>query len=251
LSLIDIDKSIKKYLPKGGDTVKKAMRYSVLSGGKRIRPILVVESAIVCGGKATQAMPAACAVEFIHAYSLIHDDLPAMDNDDYRRGKPACHKVFGEANAILAGDALLTLAFNVIASSVEPKKATRIIKELSLAAGAEGMGLGQALDLESYQFRAPAPELVDLLKTAKLFEAATRIGAIAAGADKRKINALGRFGRYFGLFFQAVDDRIDGERKKGADPKNLIEKAKRELDIFGRRADKLKAIADYAVKRKI
>ena len=135
-------------MPKGKDALSAAMRYSIFSGGKRIRPVLTIESARACRGSLEGALPAAAAVEMVHTYSLIHDDLPAMDNDDLRRGRPACHKVFGEANAILAGDALLTLAFNIIAKNTEPAMGIRIIEELSRASGARGMVGGQALDLE-------------------------------------------------------------------------------------------------------
>jgi geranylgeranyl diphosphate synthase type II len=264
LPLVDIDRGLQRYLPKGGDTVKKAMRYSALSGGKRIRPLLVVESAHLCGGTVKEAMPAACAIEFIHTYSLIHDDLPAMDDDDVRRGKPTCHKVFGQANAILAGDGLLTLAFDVISKHIEPKKAVRLISGISEAIGADGMVGGQALDLE-YQRTgrdSAISKKINLLKTAKLFEVSARAGAIVAGAGVKREAALGNFGRYFGLSFQAVDDYIDGDIKArppglsarmagGTEAFKLVEKAKKELDIFGARAGKLKAMADFAVRRNI
>ena len=263
MALINIEKNLKKYLPKGGGIIKKAMRYSVLSGGKRIRPLLAIESARACAGSVKDAMPVACAIEFVHTYSLIHDDLPAMDDDDLRRGKPTCHKVFGEATAILAGDALLTLAFGIIAAGcAHPKKALSLIKELSAAAGVDGMVGGQALDLEirdsalfsgriGFRKGGAVPNLIDLLKTAKLFEASTRAGAIIAGANDKKSGALARFGLYFGLSFQNVDDHIDGVNSAREEAFMYIEKAKKELEIFGKKADKLKAIADYMVTRKI
>ena len=251
MSLIDIEKNLKKYLPAGGDTVKKAMRYSTLSGGKRIRPLLVLEAARACSGSLKEAMPAACAAEFAHTYSLIHDDLPAMDDDDVRRGKPACHKVFGEANAILAGDALLTLAFETIARYADPKRSPAIIEELSRAVGPDGMVLGQAMDLEyrGVKKSKATAKKIDALKTARLFEACAKIGAISAGASDKKITAMGRFGLYFGLSFQAVDDHIDGENNARLEAFALVKKAKSQLNMFGKKAEKLKAIADYAVRR--
>lgn len=249
---ININSHLKKYLPKGNDIIKKAMRYSVLSGGKRIRPLLALEASRVCGGNLKAAMPVACAIEFIHTYSLIHDDLPAMDNDDLRRGKPTCHKVFGEANAILAGDALLTLAFNVIARYARPKTGVVIAKEIAQAIGDDGMVGGQALDLEFHKKKNRAVlRKINLLKTAKLFEASAKAGAISAGASAAKIKALKKFGLYFGLSFQAVDDYLDREAAERKEAFMLIEKAKKELLLFGKKADKLRALADLAAKRTI
>lgn len=247
---INIDSGLKRYLPKGDDIIKQAMRYSVLSGGKRIRPLIVLESARVCGGTIKEAMPVACAIEFIHTYSLIHDDLPAMDNDDLRRGKPTCHKVFGEANAILAGDALLTLAFNVIARYTRPRTGAVIAREIAQAIGDDGMIGGQALDLEFHKKKNRAAfKKMNLLKTAKLFEASAKTGALSAGASAAKTKALQRFGLYFGLSFQAVDDHLDRETAERKEAFMLVEKAKKELVSFGKKAAKLKAIADLAVKR--
>lgn len=249
---INIDRYLKKYLPKGGGVIKKAMRYSVLSGGKRIRPLVVLEASRICGGSDKDAIPVACAVEFIHTYSLIHDDLPAMDNDDFRRGKPTCHKVFGEANAILAGDALLTLAFNVIARYTEPGKGAVIAGEIAQAIGDDGMVGGQALDLELHKRKnAAVSRKINLLKTAKLFEAAAKAGALSAGAGAAKARALQKFGLYFGLSFQAVDDHLDRETAARKEAFTLIKKAKKELLPFGKKADKLKAMADLAVKRTV
>lgn len=228
------------------------MRYSVFSGGKRIRPVLMIESAKACRGCLEDALPAAAAVELVHTYSLIHDDLPAMDNDDIRRGKPTCHKIFGEANAILAGDALLTLAFNIIAENTKPALGIKIIKELSSAIGADGMVGGQALDLK-FHGKAKNKTIagrIDALKTAKLFSAATKIGALTARAEAKEIKALGSFGLDFGLSFQMVDDNLDGdaaeERKRAA---SLIKKAKSDLKILGKRADRLKDIIEELSKR--
>lgn len=229
------------------------MRYSVFSGGKRIRPIITIESAKACRGDLECALSAAAAIELVHTYSLIHDDLPAMDNDDLRRGKPACHKVFGEANAILAGDALLTLAFNVIVKNTKPIIGIKIIEELSLAIGTGGMVGGQALDLEFYDKAKNniIAKRINTLKTAKLFSAAAKIGALTAAATAKEIKALGSFGMDFGLSFQMVDDSLDGdvavELKRAA---SLVKKAKSDLKILGRRADKLKEIIEELSKRK-
>lgn len=247
----EIEKALKRYLPKGNDALSAAMRYSVFSGGKRIRPILTIESARACRGRFEDALPAAAAVELVHAYSLIHDDLPAMDNDDLRRGKPTCHKVFGEANAILAGDALLTLAFNIMAKNTKPALGIKIIEELSRASGAGGMIGGQALDLE-FQGKAKKKmiaERINILKTAKLFSAAAKIGALTARAQTKEIKALGRFGLDFGLSFQMVDDNLDGDDGEIKKAASLVEKAKSDLKILGKRADRLKDIIEELSKR--
>lgn len=246
-----IDKALDKYLPKGVDALSRAMRYSVFSGGKRIRPVITIESAIACRGNLKDALPSAAAVELAHTYSLIHDDLPAMDNDDLRRGKPTCHKVFGEANAILAGDALLTLAFNIIAKDVVPATGIRIIEELSQAIGAEGMVRGQALDLE-FSGKAKKKEVakkINLLKTAKLFSAAAKIGALTAEAGPKELKALGAFGLDFGLSFQMVDDDLDGHGRDRKLAALLVKKAKGDLKILGVRADRLKGIIEKLSKR--
>lgn len=248
----EIEKALRGYLPKGIDALSAAMRYSVFSGGKRVRPIIAIESAIACGGSFKNILPPAAAIELVHTYSLIHDDLPAMDDDDLRRGKPTCHKVFGEANAILAGDALLTLAFNIIAKNTKPDLGIKIIETLSLAIGAEGMVGGQALDLEFHDRvkNKTIAERIDTLKTAKLFSAAAKIGALTAGAKAKEARALERFGLYLGLSFQAVDDFIDGASADNVEAKRSSEKADKELAIFGVRARKLKEIADSLLKRK-
>ena len=252
-----VDRALDKYLPSENEkprTLHKAMRYSVFSGGKRIRPILVLESCKAAGGNAKSALALAVAVEIVHTYSLIHDDLPSMDNDDFRRGKPTCHKVFGEAAAILAGDALLTLSFKIIADNLPPKTAAEAIKELSGAIGSEGMVGGQMMDLESAGRKKRGAELnlINKLKTAKLFEASTKLGAIAAGAGKRESNALAKYGASFGMAFQIVDDILDkgdyvkvfGIEKARADAEYLSEKANRAVDIFGKKGGRLKEIAN-------
>lgn len=239
-----IDKYLDAFLPGEKEEPRilhKAMRYSVFPGGKRIRPLITIDSARACGGAPAPAAAAACAVEFIHAYSLIHDDLPSMDDDDYRRGKPSCHKKFGEAVAILAGDALLTLAFGTLARNYSPAQSALMIEALSSAAGSRGMAGGQALDIT----KCRDLEKVNRLKTACLFAAAAQLGAIAARAGAKKELAMKKYGMNIGMAFQAMDDIADGEgatsQKSAAD---AIKKAKAALKIFGKKADGLKNIAD-------
>ena len=257
-----IDAALNKYLPSEKDeprAIHKAMRYSVFSGGKRLRPIIAIESAKACGGRPKDILPLACAVELVHAYSLIHDDLPSMDDDDYRRGKPSCHKAFGEANAILAGDALLTLAFNVISKSPNPKLGSSAVKELSRAIGTCGIVGGQALDLMYKDRRKDERilERINRLKTSKLFEVSARLGAMAAGSNAKEIKAMAAFGSDLGMAFQIVDDIIDrgdyvkrfGMARARRDAEQLIERAKSKLAIFGAGAKNLKAIAEYILNR--
>jgi len=257
-----IDGRLARYLSKGRSasrTLSRAMRYSVFSGGKRIRPVLVVESCRACGGAVETALPAACAIEMVHAFSLIHDDLPAMDDDDTRRGKPTLHRKFDEAAAILAGDALLALAFETIAKHSPKKTSLKIIEELAKAAGVSGMAGGQVLDLEHEGLAKDrrTAELINLNKTAKLFEASCRMGAISSGAGEAKINAMAAFGRNLGLSFQITDDILDkgdyvmsfGITKAKKRARELLGRAKRGLDIFGKGAEALRQIADYLDKR--
>lgn len=257
-----IDKALDRYLPRADiapSSLYKAMRYSVFSGGKRIRPAIVLESAKACGAPPARALPAACAVELVHTYSLVHDDLPSMDDDDYRRGKKTCHKKFGEATAILAGDGLLTLAFEIVARHMKPAPAALAIAELSDAIGAYGMVAGQALDIELCG-KAKSSSLqnrINALKTARLFEACARLGAISAGARAARSRAMNAYGRHFGMAFQAVDDILDDEdytrgahnSKARALATSLAEKAKRALNIFGKEADGLRDIADLTLAR--
>jgi geranylgeranyl diphosphate synthase, type II len=204
----------------------EAISYSLLGGGKRLRPILVLMASEAAGGVDQNALPAAAAVEMIHTYSLIHDDLPAMDDDDLRRGRPTCHKVFGEAMAILAGDALLTWAFEVLASQLPPTTAAACCRELARGAGAAGMVGGQVedLDCENQEARPGRPSHsletlrnVHALKTGALFRACLRLGILAAqgerpgGPDSALIEILDGFGRCFGMIFQITDDLIDVE----------------------------------------
>ena len=197
------------------DKLIDAMHYSLSNGGKRIRPILMIEFCKMCGGKADYAINAACALESIHTFSLIHDDLPCMDNDDLRRGKPSCHKAYGEDIALLAGDALALDAFSKICETknVSPEQILRVVQEISKASGFSGMCGGQLLDIEN-ETVAPDIERLKLtykLKTGKLIATACKCGAILGGADEDKINLAEEFGYDIGLAFQIVDDILDVE----------------------------------------
>jgi geranylgeranyl diphosphate synthase, type II len=202
------------------ETIHRAMRYSLFAGGKRIRPILCLEAARAISGSFCSALSAACSLELVHTYSLIHDDLPALDNDDYRRGKLTNHKVFGEAMAILAGDALLTLAFQVLAQLEAPaERKARLIAELATAAGTlGGMIGGQVADLEG-EGKPPDASLLETIhraKTGALLRASLRIGAIVAGANQADYEALSCYGEHVGLAFQIVDDILDVEEPSAA-----------------------------------
>jgi len=213
-----VDRALDRFLPRESAppaSLHKAMRYSVFAGGKRLRPVLVAAGAEAVGGTLEAVMPAACAVEMIHTYSLIHDDLPAMDNDDFRRGVPTSHKVFGEAIAILAGDALLTLAFRLLANSSpaggEAGRLRDMLIEVADAAGSAGMVGGQVADIECEGKMAGAA-IVDYIhthKTAALIRASIRSGAILAGASAAELKALGVVGDSLGLAFQIMDDILD------------------------------------------
>jgi len=192
----------------------EAIEYSLLAGGKRLRPALVLESWRACGGAGEterSAVAAAAAIELIHTFSLVHDDLPAMDDDDLRRGKPTNHKVFGEAMAILAGDAMTTLAFEILARDALPKVAPALIRELASAAGPAGMIGGQVIDMDSQNAALSLEQLTQLhrMKTGALLSAACRMGAIAAGANEPALRSVSEFGRHIGVAFQIVDDLLD------------------------------------------
>ena len=192
----------------------EAMRYSLLSGGKRIRAILVLEFCRLFSGEYADAMPFACAIEMIHAYSLIHDDLPCMDNDDFRRGKPSCHKQFGEANALLAGDSLLTYAFEyplTVESALPAERRLAAMRELAKFAGCRGMAGGQYIDLDSEEKKIPAALLdkLQLLKTSALMRASGDMGAIIGGANDEQLAAADNYCRLIGLAFQITDDILD------------------------------------------
>jgi geranylgeranyl diphosphate synthase type II len=258
-----INRRLKDYLPpakKEPADLHTAMRYSVFSGGKRIRPILTIAAAQACGGRATEALKPACAIELVHTYTLIHDDLPAMDNDDYRRGRLSCHKKFGEANAILAGDALLTLAFNLLTQGKNPKKQLKIIHELSTHIGTGGTVAGQVVDvatkgrrLSRYQI-----EYINARKTGSLIAACLKIGAVAVCDNKDKIRAAESYGKHLGLVFQIVDDILDnegyskvlGRERAESEAERLTEKAKKSLRPLGPKAKTLMDISDYLLKRK-
>lgn len=211
-----INKALEEALLECGDNVvAEAMKYSVRNGGKRIRPILVLEFCRMCGGNIEDALPLACAVEMIHTYSLIHDDLPCMDNDDMRRGQPSCHIKFKEHFALLAGDGLLTHAFGVVLSSdfakKDPQRAIKALSVLAQGAGNLGMIGGQVIDLESEgkEINSDTLEKMDSLKTGALIKASAVMGVIAAGGSEEQIEAAGSFALKLGHAFQVVDDILD------------------------------------------
>lgn len=217
-----------KPVPTGAGLLYEAMGYSLLAGGKRIRPSLCLASAELVGGRPEWVMPTACALEMIHTYSLIHDDLPVMDNDDFRRGRPTNHTVYGEAMAILAGDGLLTLAFDLIARNADvpqvgADRTLRVVAEVSAAAGPRGMVAGQVSDMEweGKQAGAETLEAIHRLKTGAMFRCSLRSGAILCGADQRTLVALDEYASEIGLAFQIQDDILDltgDERKLGKKP---------------------------------
>jgi geranylgeranyl diphosphate synthase type II len=265
------------------ETIHRAMRYSLFAGGKRIRPILFLEAArSVIGDDLPGAPDAACTLEFIHTYSLIHDDLPALDNDDYRRGKLTNHKVFGEAMAILAGDSLLTLAFEILPKLEHPvaEQRVRMIAELATASGTVGgMIGGQVADIEGER-KPPTAELLETIhraKTGALLRASVRMGAIYAGASDQQVEALSCYGEHIGLAFQIVDDILDVEESSAALGKTAgkdaaqgkitfpavygldrshqmaaveCDRAHQVLEPFGDRAQRLREIASHIVQRK-
>jgi len=279
-----IEAAIEKLLPPDNTpppSIHRAMRYSVSAGGKRIRPVLCLETARMFTDNLEGAIHAGCALEFIHTYSLIHDDLPALDNDDLRRGKPTNHKVFGEAIAILAGDALLTLAFQTLAGApIESARRVRVIAEIAAAAGTvNGMVGGQVADVEAEgkPVSAATLEYIHRSKTAALIRGSIVAGAIAGGAADADVERLRRFGDSIGWAFQVVDDLLDVEessaalgktagkdqaQKKATYPAlygldksrtiaaDLESKALAELDSFGERAARLRQVADFLVARR-
>jgi geranylgeranyl diphosphate synthase, type II len=282
-----VDAALERFLP-SEDTpppsVHRAMRYSVLAGGKRLRPILVIAGAEVVGASPSAVMPTACALELIHTYSLIHDDLPAMDDDDYRRGRLTNHKMFGDAIAILAGDALLTYAFQLVAQNValpgvDAKVVCDVVAEIAEAAGTLGMVGGQVVDIESEgkTITAEGLEYIHIHKTAALLRASLSVGARLGGADAAALAAIAEAGQSLGLAFQIVDDILDvegsletlgktagsDERKQKAtyptlhgieasrrEAQRLIERTKSRLEVFGARSAPLCALADFVVERK-
>lgn len=214
--------------------LSEAVHYSIQSGGKRLRPVLVLECCAACGGDIEKAMPAALAIEFVHTFSLIHDDLPAMDDDDLRRGRPTNHRVFGEATAILAGDWLLAHAFSLLAGMPETPMPARLCAVL--AEGTLGMIEGQAADIAG-ESQNPDPALVEYIheqKTGRLIEAACGLGAVAAGAAKPNLDAMLRYGRALGRAFQIADDLLDVEGTAEATGKNVRKDAERGKQTYPR-----------------
>lgn len=212
-----VNKKLEEFMPISyPEDIFKAMKYTVTLPGKRLRPVMCLESCRVFGGNYENAIPAACAIEMLHAQTLIHDDLPCMDNDDFRRGKPTNHKVFGEANAVLAGDALLTFAPQTILkySNLAPETLVKVFAEYFQAGGAYGVIAGQVVDIESEKGNVPGDkastlEYIHTHKTADLFKLALRTGAIIAGASEEQINAITEFGQKLGVAFQIADDILD------------------------------------------
>jgi geranylgeranyl diphosphate synthase, type II len=280
-----VDRALQQCVPQENvqpASIHRAMRYSLFAGGKRIRPILAIAAARAVSDSPDGIERAAAALELVHTYSLIHDDLPALDNDDLRRGRPTCHKMFGEALAILAGDALLTLAFEVLSRlpSLESERKIRLVEELSRAAGTVGgMIGGQVNDLEGERKRPTALllESIHRAKTGALLRASVRVGAIYAGAAADELEALSLYGEHVGLAFQIIDDVLDVEEPSAALGKTAgkdqeqhkitfpavyglersREMAEEErlaahmaLRIFDDRADRLRQIADFIVHRK-
>jgi len=212
----DVDAALDAFLPKAKEppaTIHAAMRYSVFAGGKRLRPVLCLAAAEACGGEISRALPPACALELMHTYSLVHDDLPAMDDDDLRRGRPTCHKVYGEGMAILCGDALLTEAFIVIGQTVATKRYnTRdYITELAVTGSSRKLIGGQVMDLEGEGKKLTKRDLVRIheAKTAALLTTSLRLGAMTANASPAKLEVLTLFGHALGLAFQVIDDILD------------------------------------------
>jgi geranylgeranyl diphosphate synthase type II len=280
-----VDAALERALPPEDTppaTVHRAMRYSVFAGGKRLRPILVVAGAEAVGGEAEAVLPTACALELIHTYSLIHDDLPAMDDDDYRRGRLTSHKVFGEAMAILAGDALLTLAFRLIADNAAragEAAVCRVVADVADAAGPAGMVGGQVVDIES-EGKSVSPETLEAIhrgKTAALIRASLRAGAVLAGGAPAAVAAIGEAGEHLGLAFQIVDDILDVEgdlaalgktpgkdaqQQKATYPgvhgldishreaRRRVALARERLVGLGAAAEPIRALADYVLERR-
>lgn len=281
-----VDKTLEKLVPSAKafpPSVHGAMRYSLFAGGKRVRPILAIAAAESLGAKTPDFLPVAASLELIHTYSLIHDDLPSMDDDDFRRGRATCHKVYGEAIAILAGDGLLTMAFEILSDprrikTVPARRLVSIIRETATASGVYGMVGGQAVDIESEgkDVDFPTLEYIHTHKTGALIRASVRVGALYAKAGKRQFAALTRYGELVGLAFQIADDILDitgKQEETGKDVGSDIKKGKKtfpgfygleesrrrarevadqavaSLEGFGRAAEPLRELAKYVVNR--
>lgn len=265
----EVNAALDSYLPPENNKLHQAMRYSVLGEGKRLRPILVIATAELGGLERQKVMPLACAIEFLHSYTLIHDDLPAMDNDDWRRGKLSCHRAFGENIAILAGDALQALCFEVLtflSSSFPPQKVVEITKEVALAAGSKGVVGGQLKDLELENITTiQEKELLEVYekKTSILFEVAVRSAAKLFDLDEQSLNQLTLYGYHLGLAFQIRDDILDSEVEQkrsisllARNEQDLLQmvdyhtaKAKEALLLFKEKGKVLSEIADYLMRR--
>ena len=278
-----VDTALGKFLPRESarpQTIHKAMRYSIFAGGKRLRPILTLAAAEACGGILEDASAPACATEIMHTYSLVHDDLPCMDDDDLRRGRPTSHKVFGEGMAVLTGDALLTQVFIVIAQTPATKRYSvkDYVEEIAITGGSKKLIGGQVLDLEGEGQKLSKKELVRIHenKTAALLTCSVRLGAMTANATPAKLDALTTFGYNLGLAFQVIDDildvtqttemlgktagkdeavdkstypailGLDASRKEAA---RLTKKALKSLEVFGKKGKRLEQIARYLLDR--
>jgi geranylgeranyl diphosphate synthase, type II len=273
-----VDRALDRYFKesrKQSRTIDKAMRYGLFSGGKRLRPILMLASGDLFGADAKAVLAFALAMEMIHTYSLIHDDLPALDDDDLRRGQPTVHKVYGEGIALLAGDALLTEAFHIMTEprltrGLDPTLVLNLVHEIARAAGVGGMAGGQAIDLEAEEREADVAtvEYIHVRKTGALILASVRVGAILGGAPPKDLRRLSRYGEFFGLAFQVADDIMDTsdlaangkEFKKATYPavvgitaaksraRDLLRQCLKELEPFGTKAEPLRAIARTVVE---
>jgi len=278
-----IDRALNRYLPNENvkpATIHKAMRYSLFAGGKRLRPILCLAAAEACSGKIEKALPFACAMECIHTYSLVHDDLPSMDNDDFRRGRATCHKVFGDGIAVLAGDALLTIAFEIVsrAKPTSRYEMPTLLREIAVAAGSQKLIAGQVADLEAEgkQIDRSGLRYIHEHKTAAILTTSVRLGAMSANANPKQLSAITKFGRALGLAFQVIDDILDvtqtseklgksagkdiaaqkatypaiiGLEESRVEAKSLTKQAHDVLKVFGGKGDTLHALANYLLER--
>jgi geranylgeranyl diphosphate synthase type II len=279
----EVDAALDRYLPKAKEkpaSIHAAMRYTVFAGGKRLRPILTLAAAEACGGEPENALAPACAVEVLHTYSLVHDDLPCMDDDDLRRGRPTCHKVYGEGMAVLTGDALLTEAFLMLAQTPASKRysAKDYVAELALTGGSRKLIGGQVLDIEGEGKKLTKAGLVKIheAKTAALLTTSLRLGGMTANATPKQLEALTAFGYALGLAFQVIDDILDvtqstevlgktagkdaavekstypavlGLEKSRKEAAKLTKQAMDALQPFGKKAERLREIASYLLDR--